>query len=145
MLKATLLSMLMLPFLFPVQISQSTSEIEIFDINEGEVIQTVPTYLNVQDEVMSYLDNITGVYKKVNPIPKNGMMVKIPLEPAYLLENAWLSSFIDEVILIFTKNEEPILLLFDDENSPHFFHFKGDTFTLLEQINVVKRGINMER
>lgn len=144
MLKSFLWSAFLFNLLIPTPSGQSAIEVEIFDIKQGEVVQTVPAYLNVQDEVISYLDNITGVYKKINPIPHDGMMVKIPLEQPYLLKNEWLSNYIEEVIIIFPKNDNPILLLFDEENSPYFFHFNGDMFFLLEKIELIKEGLNVE-
>lgn len=145
MLNTVLLSTFILNVIFSMPMTQPANEVEIFDINQGEVVQTVPAYLNVQDEAISYINNITGVYQKFNPIPRDGMMVKIPLEQAYLVKSEWLSGFIDEVIIIFPENEDPFLLLFDEENSPHFFNFKGELFKLLKQINVVKEGLSMER
>ncbi|MCL6624228.1 MAG: hypothetical protein K6T17_06380, partial [Fimbriimonadales bacterium] len=78
---------------------------------------------------------ITGVYVKFNPIPKEGYMIKVPLEPSIMVENQWFNDLVSEVIIIFTSEEEPYIMIFDDENRAHFLTSEGDLVQLLLLVN----------
>lgn len=102
-------------------LAQTNNQIEIFDIENGTVIKTIPINSSLQAEVEHMLKNINEVYKKINPIPKKGMMAKIPLNPMIPVENQWMHSLIDEVIIFFPEEEEPYVMTYDDENNFYFF------------------------
>lgn len=112
--------------------AQNTNDLEIFDIHKGKVIHRIPTNEEIQHEVEVYLEEISDVLHKFDPIPKSGHMIKVPLEPGITVNNEWVHTLLNEVIIILTEKEEPYLMLFDDENSVHFFTFNGEVSTLLE-------------
>jgi hypothetical protein len=116
--------------------AEAIKNIELFEIEKDTVINTMPIGKQYQQLTESYLKNISGIYVKVRPIPKTGYMVKVPLEPSVHLKNEWVNSLIDEVIIILTKGEEPYLMVFDDENNPHFFHFKGDVAPFIKAFQI---------
>lgn len=117
--------------------AQGTIQLELFDIQQGKVIQTAPSSSAIQDEAQGYLNSIDNIYVKLNPIPEKGVMVKIPLEQSVQVQNKWMNSLVDEIIIIFSKEEKPYLLTFDDENHLHVFTFKnGNTDILLETFNL---------
>lgn len=113
-----------------------SKQIEVFDISKGKVILQQETNPDIQKDVKKYVNGIKKIYSKIQPIPKAGLMVKVPLEPAIRVENQWLSAIIDEVIIIIPADDEPILMLFDDENRTLFFTFTGNVQELLKKINV---------
>jgi len=59
--------------------------------------------------------------------------VKIPLTPSLRLENKWVNTLIDEVIIIIPENEKPYLLIFDDEK--RYFTFKIEIDKLLKTLD----------
>lgn len=98
-------------------------------------MKTLEAHPSFQMKAEELLKGITGIYIKVNPIPKNGNIIKIPLEPAVLVENEWVHSYVDEIKVIFPIGEKPYLMVFDDENYPHFFNFEGNTEDLQSLIH----------
>lgn len=118
-----------------ITFAQTNKQIEVFDINKGKVIKHVQYNPDSHQEVKKFLDEITGVYVKYNPIPNKGFMIKVPLEPSIVVKNQWFNDIVDEVIILFSGQEDPYLMIFNDENRPFFFTFKGDTANFLRSIN----------
>ncbi|WP_338753185.1 hypothetical protein [Bacillus sp. FJAT-52991] len=114
--------------------AQEARLVEVFSIEQEKVIKTVPSNASIQKEAANYLANITDIYRKVSPIPKEGTMVKIPLSPEVQVKNRWVDTKVNQVIVVIGKNEEPFLMIFDDKNNLHLFTFKGDVKTLLSKL-----------
>ncbi|KAB7709140.1 hypothetical protein F9802_03260 [Bacillus aerolatus] len=109
--------------------------IEIFDINKGKVIMNVQLNTDLQQEVKKFLKGITGIYVKFKPIPDTGFMIRIPLEPNIMMKYQSFNALVDEVIIIFSGQENPYLMVFDNENRPYFYRFEGDTDKFLALLN----------
>jgi hypothetical protein len=120
----------------PSNNAQGIKNVELFDIQKDSVTQVVPSNPFFQKAAKDYLNGINGIFVKVKPIPNQGYMIKIPLEPSIQINNEWINDLVDEVIIIFTKDETPYLMVFDDENNPHFFHFQGNTNKLVKTFNL---------
>jgi hypothetical protein len=117
-----------------------TGKVEIFHINKGKVIKRVPLNRAIQKDVVTITENINDLYREIEPIPKKGYMVKIPLEQAVMVKNEWLEDLIGEVILIFPEYENPHLMLFNDENIPFFFTFDASVDDLLKELDLKFAG-----
>ncbi len=115
--------------------AQNNHQIEIFEIKKGKVTKRLPLNEEIQEEAENYLNEITGVFVKYNPIPGQGFMIKVPLEPNIMVKNQWINDLVDEVVIIFPGDEEPYLMVHDNENNMHFYTFKGGTDKLLTLIN----------
>lgn len=115
--------------------AQSNNQIQIIDIKKGIVIKNVQKNPDLQQEVETFLEGITGIYVKFNPYPTNGFVIKVPLEPNVTVKNQWFNDLVDEVMIIFPIQEEPYLLVFDNENQHHFFKFQGNTSKFLGLLN----------
>ena len=87
-------------------------------------------------EAIQYAKSITGPFKNLNVVPKDGHMIKIPLSKPVSITNQWLHTTIDEVLILLPLNQKPYIMLYDDENNPHFYYVKGDPKGLLKQMNV---------
>ncbi|RPF55857.1 hypothetical protein [Aquisalibacillus elongatus] len=109
-------------------------KVEVFDIQNEEVVKTVPHSSDIQQEAEIILNNIDDLYKGISPIPENGFMVKIPLRPNIELNNDWLNTTVDTIIVIFPENEKPYVLTFDEQDKPYVFWFQADTEPLLQYI-----------
>ncbi|MFX3624676.1 MAG: hypothetical protein ACE3JP_11655 [Ectobacillus sp.] len=121
--------------LIAANVAAQEKNVEIFDINRGTVVMITPVDWEVQKEVEGYLAGITSLYKGVRPIPEQGFMIKVPLEPSVKIENEWLHDLVSQAVLIFPKGERPYVMVFDDENKMYFFYFKGSTRELLNHLN----------
>ncbi|MFS1512403.1 hypothetical protein VQL36_08215 [Chengkuizengella sp. SCS-71B] len=121
--------------IFETVIAQTTKQIEIFDISKEEVIKNVQLNSDLQQDAEKFLKGITGLYVRIDPIPSEGYLVKIPLDPSVLVKNQWINELVDEVIIIISRREAPYLMVFDKENRPLFFTFEGDTDAFLTKLN----------
>ncbi|MFZ5988603.1 MAG: hypothetical protein ACOYWZ_15970 [Bacillota bacterium] len=106
--------------------------IEIFDINKEKVIKKFKSNPSIQKEAVNYLKSLTGVYMKFNLFPKEGFMIKIPLESSVKIKEQDIYYLVNEVIIIFPGQDRPYLMFLDDEGRPHAFYFDGDTGQLLK-------------
>ena len=137
MIRKILLASVPILFLFTLSMvsAQSTTNIELLAIEKNE-ITTIPTNSTIQLETEKIIKEIDTVLKKFSPIPDNGYIVKIPLNPSLRLENKWVNAMISEVIIIIQEEEAPYLLIFDNENRPCFFTFKKEINTLLKSLHL---------
>ena len=115
------------------------NKIEIFSVDEGEIIKRVETNPMIQDEVKSYINGVTGLYGRIRAFPVGGYIIRIPLEPPEKVENYWLNDFgitsINQVFILFPKEERPYLLVLDNNRRPIFCNFNGKTDKLLEYLD----------
>lgn len=114
-------------------------KIEIFHIEKGKVIKKIDHNDEIQHEVEKLLDGISDIYKKLNPIPNHGYMVKVPLYPAYSLKNNWFEGAVTEVIVIFPKYENPYLMIYDEENGSLFFTINKSVDSFLSKLNFIPK------
>ncbi|MBU5482704.1 hypothetical protein KQI86_00110 [Clostridium sp. MSJ-11] len=115
--------------------AKTNIDIEIFDISKEKVIMKVPSNPTIQKEVQNYIEGIESIYSKFNPIPDKGYMIKIPVENPIMIQNQFLNTFVDVVIIIFPQEEEPYLMVFDDKDRMIFFRFQGNTDALIKNLN----------
>lgn len=115
--------------------AENHKPIEIFHIEKGEVIQSVPSTDKIQTETKKLINGTTGLSKKFNPIPDQGYMIKVPFKRSTKIENEWFHDLVDQVVFIFPKDEKPYYLLFNDENTPFFLTFDGNTDHFLKELN----------
>jgi len=130
----------LISFVVPIDSSAHRNKsIEIFDINQGKVIQKVWPNSSIQKDVEGYLNGITGMYIKVKAFPEKGYIIRIPLEPSLKVHNQWLNGYginsVDEVFILFPEEGVPYLLALDEKKRPLFYYFEGDTDVLLKKLN----------
>lgn len=125
-------SILMFPH-YNIQ-AESQHKIEIFDIQQGKVIHTAPSNMEIEKQVDLLMKSITDVYRAFEPIPHKGFMVKIPLEKPISLKNDYFDDLVNEVILIFPEYENPHMMVVNDENRPYFFSFNKSVDEILALI-----------
>lgn len=115
----------------------NSNTIEIFDIGNGSIIKKALSDEFVQMESQKCLESITNIYPKYNPIPDNGIIIKIPLNPSVEIKNAWIEDKVDELNIIYSKQDKPILMIFEHNKTPVFFEFQFDTIGLLKKLNLI--------
>ena len=112
--------------------------IEIFDIGKESVIKKALTDKFVRKEAENCLNAITRVHPKYNPIPDKGIIIKIPLKPPVEVKNDWIEDTVNELNIIYAKDNEPILMVFENNKTPVFFEFQYNTIGLLRKLNLVE-------
>ncbi|MGN5651935.1 hypothetical protein [Bacillus sp. Brlt_9] len=117
-------------------LANSNQQIEVFDCQKEMVVQKQSLHPAIQKEAVQYAKSITGPFKNLNVVPKDGHMIKIPLSKPVSITNQWLHTTIDEVLILLPLNQKPYIMLYDDENNPHFYYVKGDPKGLLKEMNV---------
>lgn len=115
-------------------------KVEVFHINKGKVVKEVPMNETMQQSVETILNGVTDVFRGFEPIPQNGYMVKIPLDPAFNPKNDWIKEAVNEVIIIFPEYENPHILVFNSENNPGFYSFNASVDRLLKEIDLKFKG-----
>jgi hypothetical protein len=134
-IKKVLVCILVVQLISTNGIAQTNQQIQIFDINKGKVIKVLQMNTDLQQETEKFLEGITGICVKYNPIPNKGFMIRIPLEPTIKVRNQWFNDLVDEVTIIFSGQEKPYLMVFDDENRPYFLTFEGNIGKFLGLLN----------
>lgn len=109
-------------------------QVEMFDVGINDVVNKRPPNERIQQETTAILQTINGIYVKINPMPKDGYMVRIPLSPSMTVKNKWFNDFINEVVLIIPEEEEPYIMLLDDENQPHFLIAQRDFYQIVSLV-----------
>ncbi len=109
--------------------------VEIFDFSKEEVVKIMPSTPKIQKEVKRYLSDITGIYAKFNPIPEKGFAVKVLLQPPVAVKNQHISSTVDEVIIVFPKEDKPFLMVFEADDNLICYDFNSKTNKLLKRLN----------
>lgn len=126
-MKSKIFSLLCLSFLlFSVARAAEYRKIEVFDVENGKVVQKIENTRQRQHEVHLLINSIDGMYTKANLDFKKGRVFRIPIEPTVHVENQWYSGLLSETYLFQPDNEKPILLLIDDNNKGYFMKFKKD-------------------
>jgi hypothetical protein len=117
--------------------AQSYNNVEIFDITQGKVVKVVTSNSAIQKEAISYLENISGVYVKFNPIPEKGYAIRVPLTTSVKIQNNWTNTLVHEVIIMFPDEQDalPFLMFFEDDGKLMCFTFEGHTSKLLKLLS----------
>ncbi|MGN9165708.1 hypothetical protein ACTNDY_10590 [Tissierellaceae bacterium HCP3S3_D8] len=100
--------------------------IEIFDPKQDKVIKVIKTDKEINNMVADWIDQIDGIYTKINPIEDDGYAIRFPLDPAIQVENKWLNTIVEELYLIVPEKNPPFFIIFETENKPVCFLFTGD-------------------
>ena len=134
MIKNRVISLLL--FLLSTNAFANTNQqIEVFDCQKKWSFKTIFRSSNPK-EAVQYAKSITGPFKNLNVVPKDGYMIKIPLSKPVSITNQWLHTTIDEVLILLPLKEKPYIMLYDDENNPHFYYVKGKPGLLLKHMKV---------
>jgi hypothetical protein len=122
MLKKILILFFIFQFFFINTYAQSNKKIEIYNIEKNKLMKTLENNNQWDSEAKQMVKNITGVYVKFNPIPKSGIVIKIPIEPSVMAKG----SLIDEVNVILPEDGRAYMMIYDDENAPFFYNSQID-------------------
>lgn len=131
-----LILFIIIVFLIPINAkAEEFRYIEIFSIDEGKVVKLIQSNSEIESLVYNYLNAIDGVYSKFDPIPKEGYAIKLPLDPSLKVQSKWINCFVDRVIIMLPTNDNPFLMIFENDNKLVCFTFKGEISSLLKILN----------
>ena len=134
MIKNQVISLLL--FLLSTNVFANTNQqIEVFDCQKEMVIQKQSLDPVIQKKQFNTLKQLL-VHLKLKCRSKRWLYDKNPLSKPVSITNQWLHTTIDEVLILFPLNEKPYIMLYDDENNPHFYYVKGKPGLLLKQMQV---------
>ncbi|WNS76324.1 hypothetical protein RRV45_04765 [Bacillus sp. DTU_2020_1000418_1_SI_GHA_SEK_038] len=111
----------LLVYSLPIHAEGKSERIEVYHIDKAKVVKEIPITAAINKEAENYLSNIEGIYKKINPIPRKGFIVRIPLRPPIKVQNQWIHTLADEMNIFYPVEEDPYIMIFDDENNVYFF------------------------
>ena len=114
---------------------ESGSEIQIFDVAKGKIVKKMSSGPAVEAEAEKIINSITGLYAKVKPFPEKGYIVRVPCNPALIVQNSYINATVDKMYIIFTQNEPPIVLILDSKDRPFVYNFSCSTDTLVKYLN----------
>jgi hypothetical protein len=114
---------------------ENSGEVQIFDIGKGRIVKKMKTSPAIQNEAEKMVSSITGVYTRIKPFPDNGYIVRLPLNPALLVQNGYISASVDKIYVIFTQKEPPILLILDNNEKPFVYNFSRSTEELIKHLD----------
>lgn len=119
---------------------------EVFDIQEGEVVQTIEHSASLQNEVEKWLSSIAGPAGSLHIEPANGIGIKIELAPPLKVDNQWMIGTITEVVLFVSLAETyyPTLLIFSKDHHVVAFNIQYDLKAFLITHHLYQEQFNLK-
>lgn len=116
------------------------AQVEVFDVKLGRTVKQFPNTPEIRQEAERWIGSIAGVVTSVNPEPKEGIIVGIPLTPPLQVNNSWVQ---DTAIVLFVfinraTVDRPVLLLLNDDNQPLLFQARVDLTPFLEKYDLTR-------
>lgn len=128
-----LLSFLLLNSFQPAR-AEYMADVEVFDIEQEQVVKRFANTSEIQDEMKKYLETIDRSVPPLETVPKKGKMVRVPLQPALKVENQWIRSLVYEAFFIVLPDHEPFIILYDENRKPYLLQSKHLPKTLMNSI-----------
>lgn len=120
--------------------SNSTKNIEVFDITKGAVISREPSTIEMQNEVINYVKSINSLCTKIMPFPEKGYVIRVPIDPPVKVKQKLLNDagikMLDCVFIILSDKEDPIILVLDKQERPYFYTFDASIQPLMEYVKL---------
>jgi hypothetical protein len=119
-------------------VSAQPAQVEVFDVKLGRTVKQFTNTPEIRQEAERLIGSITGVVTNVNPEPKEGIIVGIPLIPPLQVKNSWVQ---DTAVILFVfinraTVDRPVLLLINDDNQPLLFQARVDLTPFLEKYDL---------
>lgn len=114
--------------------SEAHPQIEVFDIEKGEVIDRIENTEAIQDEMNRCLASLDDLNSDFYFEPQDGVMLSIPITPTKKINSSWVTHQVSEVQLIISPKEKPRLLLYSDQGDPFYVQVGDDLVSLVLQV-----------
>ena len=120
-------------------LDSSPRDVEIFDISKGEQTKRIQINPKIRRVVVNYLQGITGMYVKADALPKDGKVIRVPLDPSVKAESQWLKGYgidsVEEVFIFLPEQRSSYLLVLDSRHRPLFYTYDRDIDQLLKLLD----------
>lgn len=114
--------------------AKETGCVEIFDPKQNKVVKEVKLTREIENMVTGWLAHPGEIVAKLNPMPDDGYVLRVPLQPTPALRNKWLYADIDEVFIVIPANEPPFYVILGDDGMSCYL-VNGDISMLSEALN----------
>jgi hypothetical protein len=111
-------------------------DVQVFDIAQGKIMKRVNNSAEIRKEVEKSLQSIHELVVKFRVEPKDGVVLRIPMEPSVKVDNQWFHDSVDEVFIIIPRSEKPFMLLFNADKKPIILKFKHPVQQLLKEMKL---------
>lgn len=120
------------------QNKQQNNQIQVFDVKKGRVVLSVANNEEFQAEAKKWLSDITSLAPEVQPDMGATYIIRVPLLPHQTVNVGNVNLTAKEVFLFYYSetNDEPLLLVFDENKKPYFFHIHEDVTPFLKKLEL---------
>lgn len=128
------------------QAVEASDGAEVFDINKGEIILTIPNSNSLQEQIREWLNAVNGTVVSFAIEPSEGIAIKIPLTPPYKINTEWITGTVTEVVMFISSSKTyfPTLLIFTKEHEVIAVHFKSSSLkAFLKQNKLYNSKFNL--
>lgn len=114
--------------------------VEAYDIKKSEVVVRKPLTPQIQNEVFNYVKTIKSLYSKLMPFPEKGYVIRVPFDPVRnvdvkLLNESGIKT-LDQIFIIVSEKEEPLILVLDSQRRPYFYTFSASIQPLMDYLQL---------
>lgn len=124
----------------PKPTSAQPNQVEVFDVKAGKVVRQFPMAPDIRSNAERWIGSISGIVASVNPEPKEGIIIGIPLTPSLQVSNNWVRDRA-KVLFVFINRmniRQPTLLLINEEDQPLLYQATVDMSPFLEQYRLTE-------
>jgi len=112
--------------------------VQVFDVAKGRVVHSLANNADFQKTAEQWLSKITSLAPEVHPDMKATYIVRVPVEPAKPLDVGDVHLSVKEIFVFYyaDTSKEPLLLIFDENKKPFFFHIHEDITPFIKSLNI---------
>jgi hypothetical protein len=115
------------------------AQVQVYSPAREQVVTEFPSTDEVRKEASEWLKSITELSAKLKAtLPTDGIILKVPLQPALPLHNKWVQGATKEIYLLIPASSPPSLLIFTEEGQTYLFHFKHNLAPFLKKHHLQK-------
>lgn len=125
----------------PVTVETLAGPVQIFDVALGKVVATLPNTKEMQDQAKTWIGSITGLSPSIKAEPRDGLVIRIPLQQAEPVQSGISGDKVQELflfassthprpfqMLMFTQKGQPLFVLTEAELTPFLHKFDLDSY-----------------
>lgn len=106
--------------------------VERFDVKKGEVTERSPVTPEIRQEAERLIQAMGGHAGTFRVDPKDGIVLRIPLQPSLEIRKPGFYALSTEVFLFLPEGVAPYVLVFSEENEPRLFALGQSADKLLQ-------------
>lgn len=110
--------------------------VQVFDVEQGKVVQTVPNDKSFQKMAKSWIKSVTGLAPQITSDHSCTFVYRVPLaKPATVKVDA-ISVTTQDLFVFYCQENPPLLLVFDENRKPYLLLFKEDIKPFIKKVGV---------